>query len=60
MNKGPEVTPAATYVWIASKDQLASEEWNFEEFVREKLDRWTGESEEFKESDAVSTAEQCT
>lgn len=52
---GDEVTPAATYIWIASEELLAPEEWNFEEFVREKIGRWTGESNEFKESDAMAT-----
>jgi hypothetical protein len=47
--------PAATYIWIASEDRLAKEEWNFEEFCREKIGRWTGKSEEFKDSDAVAT-----
>jgi hypothetical protein len=52
---GGETIPAATYIWIASEDRLAQEEWNFDEFVREKLSRWTGKSEEFKDSDAVAT-----
>jgi Gamma-glutamyl cyclotransferase, AIG2-like len=50
-----EVLSAATYIWIAEEDRLAKEEWNFEEFVREKLGRWTGRSEEFRESDEVAT-----
>lgn len=52
---GGEIIPAITYIWIASEDRLAQEEWNFDEFVREKLGRWTGESEEFEESDAIAT-----
>jgi hypothetical protein len=55
-----ETMPAATYVWIASEDRLAKEEWNFEEFVKEKLSRWTGQSEEFKESDALATGGRST
>ena len=52
---GEETIPAATYIWISSEDKLASEEWDFEEFVREKIYRWTRQSEEFKESDALAT-----
>ena len=52
---GDDVIPAATYIWIASEELLAPEEWNFEEFVREKIGRWRGESDEFKESDALAT-----
>lgn len=50
-----ETASAATYIWIASEDRLELEEWNFEEFVKEKLARWTGQSEEFKDSDALAT-----
>jgi hypothetical protein len=46
---------AETYIWIAGEDKLAKGEWNFEEFVREKLGRWTGGSEEFSECDSVAT-----
>jgi hypothetical protein len=53
--EGDEAASAETYIWIASEDRLAREEWNFEEFVREKLNRWTGRSDEFKESDALAT-----
>jgi len=35
-----------TYVWIAGKRQLEDREWDFEEFVREKIGRWVGESAE--------------
>jgi hypothetical protein len=55
-----ETISAATYIWIASEDRLAKEEWNFEEFVKEKLSRWTGQSEEFKESDALATGGRST
>jgi hypothetical protein len=57
---GEEVLPAATYIWIASEDRLEKEEWNFEEFVKEKLGRWTGGSDEFQESDAVATGGRST
>lgn len=46
-----------TYIWIAPQNRLAGEEWSFEEFVEEKLDSWTGDSEEFKESDKIATSE---
>jgi hypothetical protein len=55
-----ETISAATYIWIASEDRLAKEEWNFKEFVKEKLSRWTGQSEEFKESDALATGGRST
>jgi hypothetical protein len=55
-----EVISAATYIWIAGEERLAMEEWNFEEFVREKLGRWTGRSEEFRESDEVATGGRST
>ena len=53
--EGEETILAETYIWIDSEDRLAKEEWNFEEFVREKIGRWIGHSEEFKESDALAT-----
>lgn len=40
--EGEEVT-AETYIWIAGADRLESEEWDFAEFVREKMGRWVGE-----------------
>jgi hypothetical protein len=57
---GNETIPAATYIWIASEDRLAKEEWNFEQFVKEKLSRWTGQSDEFKDSDALATGGRST
>jgi gamma-glutamylcyclotransferase (GGCT)/AIG2-like uncharacterized protein YtfP len=33
---------AETYVWIAGKQHLEDREWDFEEFVREKMGRWVG------------------
>jgi gamma-glutamylcyclotransferase (GGCT)/AIG2-like uncharacterized protein YtfP len=35
-----------TYVWIAPEEDLEDGEWDFEEFVREKIARWVGESAE--------------
>jgi hypothetical protein len=49
--EGEETLPAATYIWIESEDRLDSEEWNFEEFVKEKIGR---QSEEFRDSDALA------
>jgi hypothetical protein len=39
--QGEEVE-AETYIWTASPDALEEEEWDFEEFVREKMSRWVG------------------
>ena len=50
-----EEVQAATYIWIAGEDRLEKGEWNFEEFCKEKLGRWTGQSQEFEESDKVAT-----
>lgn len=35
---------AETYVWIAGSHQLESEEWDFEEFKREKMYAWIGQA----------------
>lgn len=35
-----------TYVWTAPNEDLEDGEWDFEEFVREKIGRWVGESAE--------------
>lgn len=37
---------AQTYVWIAGEDQLEQGEWDFDEFVREKITRWVGNAGE--------------
>ena len=42
-----EEVEAETYVWIAQKEELEDGEWDFEEFRREKMSRWTGASEEY-------------
>jgi gamma-glutamylcyclotransferase (GGCT)/AIG2-like uncharacterized protein YtfP len=34
--------PTETYIWIGDGDSLAEEEWDFDEFVRERLWRWVG------------------
>lgn len=35
---------AETYVWTAGAKQLESEEWDFEEFKREKMYAWIGQA----------------
>lgn len=35
-----EEIEAYTYIWTAGKDQLEDAEWDYEEFVREKMWRW--------------------
>lgn len=42
-----EEREAETYVWIESREILEPNEWDFDEFRREKLARWTG-LEEFE------------
>jgi hypothetical protein len=37
---------AETYVWISPKSRLEDDEWDFQEFVKEKMWAWTGESGE--------------
>lgn len=44
--EGDEVE-AQTYVWIEDKDGLEEAEWSFADFKREKLRRWTGDSDEY-------------
>ncbi|USP72894.1 hypothetical protein yc1106_00168 [Curvularia clavata] len=41
--EGEEVE-AETYIWIAGAHRLEAEEWDFAEFVREKMKRWIGGS----------------
>ncbi|KAI9784892.1 MAG: hypothetical protein M1816_000587 [Peltula sp. TS41687] len=53
--KGEEVE-TQTYVWIAENDELEEREWDFEEFRREKLQRWTGLSDEYTEVDEAVAA----
>jgi hypothetical protein len=43
-DEGDEVV-AATYVWIAGKERLEEEEWDFETFRRDKLAWWVGARE---------------
>jgi hypothetical protein len=37
---------AETYVWVSPKSDLEDNEWDFEEFVREKMWAWVGDSGE--------------
>ena len=37
-----EEAEAETYVWIAGAQRLEPEEWDFAEFVRDKMKRWVG------------------
>ena len=39
--EGQEIE-AETYVWIAGAHRLESDEWDFAEFVRDKMKRWVG------------------
>ncbi|KNG46102.1 disease resistance protein Aig2 [Stemphylium lycopersici] len=39
--EGDEVE-AETYIWIAGAQRLEAEEWDFAEFVRDKMKRWVG------------------
>ncbi|KAG9193164.1 hypothetical protein G6011_03199 [Alternaria panax] len=39
--QGEEVE-AETFIWIAGAHRLESEEWDFAEFVRDKMKRWVG------------------
>lgn len=34
---------AETYVWVAPREELEEQEWDFEEFKREKMWAWIGE-----------------
>jgi hypothetical protein len=39
--EGEEVD-AETYIWVAGANRLEAEEWDFTEFVRDKMKRWVG------------------
>ena len=39
--EGDEVE-GETYIWIAGRDKLEDEEWDFAEFQREKMRYWVG------------------
>ena len=42
--EGEEVA-AETYIWVGPKSDLESQEWDFDEFVREKMGQWAGTGE---------------
>ncbi|KAG9234743.1 AIG2-like family-domain-containing protein [Amylocarpus encephaloides] len=50
LEEGQEVE-AETYVWNKSDVGLETTEWDFGEFVRDKLQNWVGSSDEYQESD---------
>ncbi|KAF2646848.1 hypothetical protein P280DRAFT_441284 [Massarina eburnea CBS 473.64] len=55
-NPSTEEIEAETYIWTASPSALEASEWDFSEFVREKMGRWTGEEvldEGMKEVDGM-------
>ena len=45
--EGEEVS-AKTYVWAEGLEYLENSEWDFGEFRREKLHRWSGGNEEYE------------
>jgi len=42
---------AMTYVYTAGERRLEKREWDYEEFRREKMHRWTDESDEYEDVD---------
>jgi Gamma-glutamyl cyclotransferase, AIG2-like len=43
-----EPVDVKTYVWIADRNNLEDAEWDFADFVRTKMARWTGGWEEYE------------
>lgn len=43
-----EEREAETYVWTEDTADLEDEEWDFEDFKREKMGSWVGDNEEYK------------
>lgn len=41
-NVETEEVEAETYIWITGENRLEAEEWDFAEFVKEKMARWVG------------------
>lgn len=57
--EGEEVE-AEVYVWVTGKHRLEAQEWDFGEFVREKMGRWFGreaQGEYAEVDDAVAAKE---
>jgi len=52
-----EELEADAYIWAESMDMLEDEEWNFEDFVREKMGRWIGHVEYAEVDEAVEKLE---
>lgn len=54
-----ESVEAETYIWTAGEDKLEKGEWDFDEFVREKLRFWVGggADHEYADVDAAIAAE---
>lgn len=48
-----EEVQAEAYVWAEGMEQLEDEEWDFEDFVRDKMGRWVGR-EEYVEVDEAA------
>ncbi|KAF2497141.1 hypothetical protein BU16DRAFT_526166 [Lophium mytilinum] len=61
VTEGEEVQ-AEVYVWVAGKERLEPQEWDFGEFVREKMGRWvgTGAEGEYAEVDDAVAAQDPT
>lgn len=49
-----EEMEAETYIWIAGEHRLEDEEWDFDEFVKEKMWRWAP-SEEVRDAGGGGT-----
>lgn len=41
-NVEAEEVEAETYIWVAGKQRLEPEQWDFAEFVKDKMRRWVG------------------
>ncbi|XP_014559831.1 hypothetical protein COCVIDRAFT_35121 [Bipolaris victoriae FI3] len=54
--EGEEVE-AETYIWVAGEHRLEGDEWDFTEFVREKMGRWVGGVELEDVDNAVAAAQ---
>ena len=46
-----EAVEAETYVWVAARQELEAEEWDFELFKREKMKAWMGDGVSWSEED---------
>jgi hypothetical protein len=57
-NESVEEQEVQTYVWIAGEQWLDMGEWDFDDFVRDKIHRWTGESGE-KEYEGMRASVSC-